>query len=472
MQILIVDDEPSIRRILRMLLKGKGHQVAEAGDGEQALAAVAQSSPDVILLDLQLPGRTGVELLPDLIQAAPAARVVMMTAYGSIASAVEAMRRGAWDYLTKPFDNDELLARLARIEELRHLTDEVTALRAELESRYGLNELVGASPRMATVFSTIRKVGPLDATVLVQGESGTGKELVARAVHRISNRAKGPFVAVNCGAIPEKLVEDTFFGHVRGAFTDAHEPRLGVLEQAAGGTLFLDEIADLPLESQAALLRVLQDGSFSRIGEGQKRSTDLRLICASNIDLDDAVAAGRFREDLFWRLNVITIRVPPLRERVEDIPALAAHLLGKWADQLSVPERPFSTDAMAVLQRYRWPGNVRELENTVYRALVLAEGEQIRLADLPPRIGPGTSDGAAPVTSREDASLEELTGEAVEQLESAIIRDRLRRHRWSRSRTAESLGISRKTLFNKIKRYGITGDSEAPADPAASSEIG
>jgi DNA-binding NtrC family response regulator len=458
MQILIVDDEPSIRRILRMLLRSKGHQVSEAGDGDQALAAVAQGSPDVILLDLQLPGRTGVELLPELIKEAPAARVVMMTAYGSIASAVEAMRQGAWDYLTKPFDNDELLARLARIEELHHLSGEVTALRAELESRYGLNELVGASPRMAAVFSMIRKVGPLDATVLVQGESGTGKELVARAVHRISPRSDGPFIAVNCGAIPEKLVEDTFFGHVRGAFTDAHESRLGVLEQAAGGTLFLDEIADLPLESQAALLRVLQDGSFSRIGEGQKRTTDLRLICASNVDLEEAVSSNRFREDLFWRLNVITIRVPPLRERAEDIPALADHLLGKWADQLGVAERPFSTEAMSVLQRYRWPGNVRELENTVYRALVMAEGEQISLADLPPRLGSGSPDGVTPTASRADASLEELTNEAVDQLESVIIRERLQRHRWSRSRTAESLGISRKTLFNKMKRYGITGE--------------
>lgn len=453
MRILLVDDEPAIRRMLKLLLTGKGHRVAEAGDAEAAVAEVGREAPEVILLDLQLPGRSGLDVLPDLLAAAPACRVLMMTAHGSIASAVEAMRLGAWDYLTKPFDNDELLARLGRIEEVSRLTDEVADLRAELESRYGLDEIVGSSPRMAQVFATIRKVAPLDATVLIQGESGTGKELVARALHRASPRARGPFVAVNCGAIPSTLMEDTVFGHVRGAFTDAHADRPGVLEQASGGTLFLDEVGDLPLESQASLLRVLQERTFARIGGERLLKADFRLICASNVDLEQAVEARRFREDLFWRLNVITVRVPPLRERTEDLPALVDHLVAKRAGELGVPVRRVLPEALEVLRRYPWPGNVRELENTLYRALVMAESDSVGVADLPPRLR-----GEGPQRPREDADdlpLDDMVSSMVERLEASVIRDRLRANDWNRTRTAESLGISRKTLFNKIQRYRI-----------------
>jgi two-component system, NtrC family, response regulator AtoC len=458
MRVLLVDDEPAIRRMLKLLLAGKGHRVAEAGDAAEALAALAQEAPEVILLDLQLPGRSGLEVLPELLAAAPAAKIVMMTAHGSIASAVEAMRTGAWDYLTKPFDNDELLARLGRIEEVSRLSHEVATLRAELESRYGLDELVGSSPRMAHVFATIRKVGPLDATVLIQGESGTGKELVARAIHRISPRSRGPFVAVNCGAIPPTLMEDTVFGHVRGAFTDARADRAGLLEQAAGGTLFLDEVGDLPLESQASLLRVLQERTFTRIGGERLLKADFRLIGATNTDLEEAVAERRFREDLYWRLNVITIRVPPLRERPEDLPALVDHLVAKRAAELGVPARAVLPEALEVLHRYPWPGNVRELENTLYRALVMAEGDCIGVGDLPARLrGPSP---ASQVPAAADLPLEELVAGMVERLEASVIRDRLREHGWNRTRTADSLGISRKTLFNKIQRYGIGGGEE------------
>ncbi len=456
MRILVVDDEPAIRRMLKLLLTGKGHRVSEAGDGADALAAVGREAPDVILLDLQLPGRTGVEVLPELVEAAPAARVVMMTAHGTIASAVAAMRAGAWDYLTKPFDNDELLARLARIEEVARLNHEVSTLRAELESRYGLDELVGSSPRMAHVFATIRKVAPLDATVLIQGESGTGKELVARAIHRISPRGRGPFVAVNCGAVPPTLMEDTFFGHVRGAFTDARAERAGLLEQAAGGTLFLDEVGDLPLESQASLLRVLQERTFTRIGGQRELAADFRLIGATNADLEEEVAERRFREDLYWRLNVISLRVPPLRERPEDLPALVDHLVALRAEELGIPARGVAPAALEVLRRYPWPGNVRELENTLYRALVMAEGDEIAVPDLPPRLR-GPSPAGAPPTG-DERPLEQLVAEMVERLEASIIRDRLREHGWNRTRTAESLGMSRKTLFNKMQRYRIGDD--------------
>ncbi len=458
MRILVVDDEPAIRRMFKLLLGGKGHRVSEAGDGDEALAAVRRDAPEVILLDLQLPGRTGVEVLPELLEAAPATRVVMMTAHGTIASAVAAMRAGAWDYLTKPFDNDELLARLARIEEVTRLGNEVATLRAELESRYGLDELVGSSPRMAHVFATIRKVAPLDATVLVHGESGTGKELVARAIHRISQRARGPFVAVNCGAVPPTLMEDTFFGHVRGAFTDARAERVGLLEQAAGGTLFLDEVGDLALESQASLLRVLQERTFTRIGGQGQLGADFRLIAATNTDLDDAVAERRFREDLYWRLNVISIRVPPLRERPEDLPALVDHLVARRAAELGVPARGVAPEALEVLRRYPWPGNVRELENTLYRALVMADGDEIGVADLPPRLrGPSP---AGPPPGDEERPLDALVADMVERLEASVIRNRLRQCGWNRTRTAESLGVSRKTLFNKMQRYGIGADDE------------
>jgi two-component system response regulator AtoC len=465
MRVLVVDDEASIRRMLDRLLRGKGHDVVQASDAASTLEAAADGGFDVVLLDLQLPDRSGLEILPELGRRAPAARVIMMTAHGSIPSAVQAMREGAWDYLSKPFDNDELLARLRRIEELHGLHVEVDALRAELEARYGLDELVGSSPRMAEVLKAIRKVGPVDATVLVLGESGTGKELVARAIHRVSPRARRPFVPVNCGAIPSTLVEDSFFGHARGAFTDARQDRPGSFEQADGGTLFLDEIAELPLDAQASLLRVLQEKSVCRIGETRSRPVDFRLLAATNVDLEEAVAGRRFREDLFWRLNMITVRVPPLRDRAGDIPALVDHLLGKWAAELGMPAKRLAPATSELLCRHRWPGNVRELENTLYRALVMSEGEVILPGDLPSRIS-GAQEPAPRGGAEEGAErpLEELVREATERIEAAAIRERLRRHAGHRTRTAASLGIGRKTLFNKMRTYGIGPHSETPED--------
>jgi two-component system response regulator AtoC len=471
MKILIVDDEAAIRRMLGHLLRAKGHQVLEAQDAAQALAMTAAEKPDVILLDLKLPDRTGLEILPELARLAATASVIMMTAYGSIPSAVQSMREGAWDYITKPFDNDELLARLRRIEQLKGLREEVEELRAELEIRYGLNELVGSSPRMAEVFKTIHKVGPVDATVLIQGESGTGKELVARAIHRISPRRSGPFVAVNCGAIPESLVEDAFFGHVKGAYTDAGRDRSGFLERAHGGTLFLDEVAELPFESQASLLRVLQERSFTPIGQAQPVAADFRTICASNVALDQAVSDRRFREDLFWRLELITVHVPPLRERAEDIPALVDHLIEKWAAEMALPARQVEPSALETLLRYRWPGNVRELENTLGRALVMAEDRYIRVQDLPPRIRGGEL-GQPAAEATDEPELEELVRNVVDRFEAAAIRERLQRCGWNRTRTAESLGISRKTLFNKMQRYDISGAADHSRDTQTEDSVG
>jgi DNA-binding NtrC family response regulator len=462
LKILVVDDEAPIRRMLERLLRGEGHEVIQAEDGAAALAAAEQGRPDAVLLDLQLPDRSGLEILPDLARVAPSARVVMMTAHGSVPSAVAAMREGAWDYLCKPFDNDELLARLRRIEELRGLHLEVDALRAELQARYGLDELVGASPRMTEVFKTIRKVGPLDATVLIQGESGTGKELVARAIHRISRRSGRPFVPVNCGALPGTLVEDAFFGHARGAFTDAREARYGFCEQARGGTLFLDEVAELPLDSQAALLRVLQEKRFTPVGDTRVVEADFRLLAASNVDLEEAVAERRFREDLFWRLNMILVRVPPLRERSEDVAALADHLLRKWASELDLPPKGLAPATSELLRRYPWPGNVRELENTLYRALVMAEGDVIHPHDLPHRVSGESAPRAGLGDGDAERPLDALVREATERIEAGAIRERLRRHGGHRTRTAASLGIGRKTLFNKMTRYGISAPSGDP----------
>ncbi len=452
MRVLVIDDEAPIRRMLRLLLSAEGYQVVEAATAAEGMSALASGPFDAVLLDVQLPDRSGLDLVPDVARNAPAVRILIMTAFGSIPSAVEAMRNGAWDYLTKPFDNDDLLQRLDRIREVRRLEDEVASLRDELAGRYGFGEMVGSSPRMADVFSTIRKVGPLDATVLVHGESGTGKELVARAIHRASPRHTAPFVPVNCGAIPETLVEDTFFGHRRGAFTGADRDRSGLFEEARGGTLFLDELGELPGDAQASLLRVLQERSVTPLGGTQPVDVDVRLVCATNVDLEAAVAERRFREDLFWRVSMVTVRVPPLRERPEDIPALVDHLVHRWSAEIGVPPRTVSTRAMEVMCRYAWPGNVRELENTLYRALVMAEGDEIAVADLPPRVT-----GSAPRTheAEDDRPLDELVGQVVQRVETAEIRRRLERHGFNRADTAASLGISRKTLFNKMRALGI-----------------
>ena len=373
--ILVVDDEKQIRRILALLLKERRHQVAEAGSGEEALAILAESKPDLVLLDLKLPGIDGLETLRHLHAASPATDVIMMTAFGTIGSAVEAIRRGAVDYVTKPFDNDDLLLAVERTLELRRLSAEVESLRGELEARYGFNEIIGGSRELQEVFRMMAKVVPVDVTVLVTGESGTGKELVARAIHRKSKRAAAPFVAVNCSAIPQTLVESEFFGHEKGAFTDARESRPGKFEQADGGSLFLDEVGDLALDAQAKLLRALQERQVLRLGARVPKSVDVRVIAATNKELAEEVRRGRFREDLYWRLNVVHIRLPSLRERRADLPLLLDHFLDRFNRELGLSVRAIAPDARQLLCDYDWPGNVRELENTVCRAMILCEGK-------------------------------------------------------------------------------------------------
>jgi nitrogen regulation protein NR(I) len=463
--ILMVDDERPIRRILTVLLQERRHRVTEAGSGEEALALLPEAKPDLVLLDLKLPGMDGLETLRRLRALAPRLDVIMMTAHGSIATAVEAMRRGAFDYVAKPFDNDELMMIIDRALEMRRLSSEVELLRHELETRYGFQEIVGTSREIQEVFRMMAKVVRVDVTVLITGESGTGKELVARAIHRRSARAQGPFVPVNCSAIPQTLVESEFFGHEKGAFTDARESRPGKFEQADGGTLFLDEVGDLALEAQAKLLRALQERQIHRVGARAPRAVDVRVVAATNKDLEKEAREGRFREDLYWRLNVVHIRLPSLRERRSDLPVLIDHFLDRFNRELGLSVSSIAPEARQLLGDYDWPGNVRELENTICRAMILCDGDTLTAADLPGRVrGESRNEGAAPESDLSHLTLGEAVAQATERLEKMMILARLSEHRGSRTATAESLGVSRKTLFNKMRQYGLSGGEADDAE--------
>ncbi len=464
--ILIVDDEEKIRRILALLLRGRKHHVTEAASGEQALEIAPQLQPDLVLLDIQMSGIDGLETLRELRSRQPTVDVIMITAFGSIRSAVEAMRSGAHDYITKPFDNEELLLLVDRALEMRRLNAEVQELRSELETRYGFTEIIGISPLMQEVFHTMAKVAKVDATVLITGESGTGKELVARAIHRKSRRTRKPFVPVNCSAIPHTLVESEFFGHERGAFTDARESRPGKFELADSGTLFLDEVGDLAVDAQPKLLRALQEKQVMRIGTRTTRSVDVRVIAATNKDLEEEVASGDFREDLYWRLNVVQIRLPALRERREDLSLLIDHFLGRINRELGLTVENISPESRQLLLDYPWPGNVRELENTLCHAMILCDGDCLDAASLPGRIlGESDSMPGRPISDLDRMELADAVGEATERLEKRMIVSRLAAHKGNRTATAESLGVSRKTLFNKMRQYGL-GDPE-PAELAS-----
>ncbi|HEX2188889.1 MAG TPA: sigma-54 dependent transcriptional regulator, partial [Longimicrobiaceae bacterium] len=375
-RILVVDDERTLRRVLASLLADAGYEVLAAGSGSEALAQAPGFRPDLALLDLRLGGMDGVETMEALRAAlAPAEPAfIIMTAHGTIGSAVEAVRRGALDYVTKPFDNDALQVAVERALEVRRLERRVAALESQLEERFRPENMVGQSGAMDALFRMVGRIAPVNTTVLITGESGTGKELVARALHRHSRRAGAVFVAVNCGAIPPTLLESTFFGHEKGAFTDARSAHRGAFEQADGGTLFLDEVGELSPAAQAGLLRVLQEGEITRVGGERTLPVDVRVVTATHRDLRAEVDAGRFREDLYWRLNVVSLHLPPLRERPEDIPLLAEHFVAKHAARLGVAPLPVDADALALLVAHDWPGNVRELENAVERALVLAPG--------------------------------------------------------------------------------------------------
>ena len=456
MKLLVIDDEPGLRQSLHLILTDEGHDLTVAADGASGLRRALAEPFDAILCDVRMPVLDGLGFLRAYRAAGGSALVIMMSAYGSEDAAVEAMKQGAYDYIPKPFRADEVVLVLRKAEERERLRGEVEALRSALGAGAASAEIVAESEALRSALDVIAKVAPHRTTVLITGPSGTGKEVLARELHRQSPRAGAPFVAVNCAAIPEALLESELFGHVRGAFTGAVGDHPGLFEHASGGTIFLDEIGDLPTGLQAKLLRVLQDGEIRRVGDSASRRIDARVVAATARDLEEDVRSGRFREDLFYRLNVVSVRLPPLVERPEDVPPLVRRLLARHAQRLGRPEPSLAPDAVRALLEYPWPGNVRELENALERALVLAVGGTIRVADLPPavRSREGRSPSAGP-----DLSLHRQ----AEAAEAAAIRAALARVGGNRRQAAALLGISVRTLFYRLRRLGIDREGEPGA---------
>lgn len=454
-RVLIIDDETGIRSILSTLLTKNGYEVQAAESGESGLEAYARFMPAVILLDLKMPGMDGMEVMEILGERGNAdCKTIIMTAHGEVRSAVEAMKKGAFDYLEKPFDNDELLAVISRAVEMVTLKRRVKQLEDQLEETYGFENIVGVSDKMKSTFALMRKFAGTDGTVLVYGQSGTGKELIVRAIHQAGKRKSGPFVVVNCGAIPSNLIESEFFGHEAGSFTDAKELRIGKFESADGGTLFLDEISELTLEAQVKLLRVIEEGTFSRVGGNKSIAVDVRVMAATNRDLSAMVKAGKFREDLYWRLNVLSLSVCPLRERKEDIPLLLEHFIERYATPLGIEQPVVSDKVLDLLMAYDWPGNVRELQNCIYSAITVTNRSTIEPDDLPKRI---YLDSKSPDISGVvmDTSLAEIAAQATSKAEQEAINKALLETGGNREKAAEMLGIGRKTLYRKLRQYGI-----------------
>lgn len=450
-RVLVVDDEENLRLVLRTLLRRHGYEVETAASGEDALGMVDSFGPDVVLTDVRMPKMGGLDLLTTLKAKGNEATVIVMSAYGNMDLALEAMKAGAYDYVQKPFKPDEVVLALRKAEERELLRRENRALRDEIRKEHRFDDILAKSQKMLDIFRTISKIAEYKTTVLVAGESGVGKELVARAIHHRSSRRGGPFVAVNCGAIPENLLESELFGHKKGAFTDAIQDRRGLFEEADGGSLFLDEIGELPLSLQVKLLRVLEDEKIRRVGDVRDIKVDVRIITATHRDLLAETKAGRFREDLFYRLNVLPILVPPLRDRRDDIPLLIDHFVARNNVRLGTSIRGLDTETRRLLFEYPWPGNVRELENTIERAMVLAEGDQIVAQDLPERLR----------EARDPVQMQLATGElsvkkTMRIVEEILIRRALQRTKGNRTRAAEVLEISHRALLYKIKDYQIT----------------
>ena len=456
-RILVVDDEANARTALAEILREEGYAVETAADGFKALARFEEACPDLVLTDLKMPGMDGVQLLKKLHEQVPEVPVVLMTAFGAVETAVNAMREGATHYLMKPLNTVELLVVLERSLENSRLRRETKTLRDQLTERYRFENIIGVAPQMQQVFKTIAQVAPSRATVLLSGDSGTGKELVAAAIHHRSPRAGGPFVRLHCAALAESLLESELFGHERGAFTGADRRREGRFEQASGGTLFLDEIGEIPASTQVKLLRVLQEHEFERVGGNQTIKADVRVIAATNRDLKAMVAEGTFREDLYYRLNVINIRLPTLRERASDVPALARHFLEKYARDNGKAVSRITDLALASITSYPWPGNVRELENVIERAVVLTDGDAIDVEHLPPDLAAARSKSDVPV----------IPGASMLDIERYAILQTLEACGGSTGRAAEVLGISVRKIQYKLHEYGDAPKSGVPtmADP-------
>ena len=450
-RVLVVDDEENIRLVLRTLLRKHGYEVEVADNGETALALVESFGPDVILTDVRMPKLGGLDLLATLRAKQSPATVIVMSAYGNVDLALEAMKAGAYDYVGKPFKPDEIVLALRKAEERESLRRENRSLREQIRAEQRFESILAKSQEMQDVFRTISKIADYKTTVLVTGESGVGKELVARALHARSSRKNMPFVAINCGAIPENLLESELFGHRKGAFTDANADRRGLFEEATGGTLLLDEIGELPLSLPVKLLRVLQEETIRRLGDTKDAKVDVRIVAATHRDLAAEVKAGRFREDLYYRINVLPVHIPPLRGRKDDIPLLVDHFVTRNNARLGTHIRGVSPEARKLLIEYPWPGNVRELENTIERAMVLAEGEVLDANDLPERLRESLDPVQAQLATGE-LSIKK-TSAAIEEI---LIRRALQKTKGNRTRAAEVLEISHRALLYKIKDYKIT----------------
>ncbi|MEE8077315.1 MAG: sigma-54 dependent transcriptional regulator [Candidatus Binatia bacterium] len=447
--ILVVDDEPPQLELIGGFLKKQGFEVALAESGERALQRFRQESFDLVLTDQRMPNLSGLDLVKAVRAVNPETAVIIMTAYGSIETAVDAIKAGATDYLTKPLNLDDLLHRIEKVREHQRLLSENRDLREELRERHRIEGIIGESGRMLEVFSLVRRVASSEATVLIRGESGTGKELIAKAIHYASPRASGPLVKVNCAALPETLLESELFGHVKGAFTGALANRKGRFEVASGGTIFLDEIGDLPAHLQAKLLRVLQEREFERVGSSQPIPVDVRILAATHRDLEGLLKSGQFRDDFYYRLNVVTIVLPPLRERRQDLPLLMDHMLRVFAEKNGKKIQGFTPEAREALLRYDYPGNIRELENIIERASVITRNDVIGRADLPISIQEPEAENNSNNT---DLSV------VVERLERRLIKEALARSGGVQTRAAEYLGITERNLRYKLKKYGFQGD--------------
>jgi two-component system nitrogen regulation response regulator GlnG len=473
--VLIVDDEESVRWVLKKALEKEGLETLLAKDAAEAFERLRDGNIAVVLMDIRMPGISGLDALEKVRTEGRNVSVIIMTAQGTMQNAIEAMRRGAYDYITKPFDLDEVSILVRKALDVRHLSQEVDTLRAEVREKYE-GGLVGGTPAMQEIYKTIGRVAESDATVLIHGESGTGKELVARAIHYHSKRAGRPFVAVNSAAIPSELLESELFGHEKGSFTGAVARKLGKFEAAAGGTLFLDEIGDMSLSLQGKLLRVLQEKEFERVGGTEPIKTDVRVIAATHHNLEKMVRDNRFREDLFYRLNVIQMNIPPLRKRKDDIIPLAEHFLRKYRDGRGVSARTFTPETLKALRVYDWPGNVRELENAIQRAVTLSQGDKIFPDALPPQVfkpGQGVAISFESFLEEKLADLVERLGGleqgdlydmVLQRVEKPLITHVLRKTEGNQVRAASLLGINRNTLRKKIKDLGIKGPFSGEED--------
>ena len=451
-RILVVDDEESIRKAMRRTLEYEGFEVLEAASGAEALQAVESDPPDLVFLDIKMPGIDGLDALKQLKEKSPATQVIIISGHGNVQTAVQATKLGAFDFIEKPLETERVLLAVRNAAERKELEEEVGRLRLRFQRHY---QMVGKGPAMEKVEEAIRRSAPTNATVLITGESGTGKELVARAIHANSKRTRGPFVQVNCAAIPEYLIESELFGHEKGSFTGATAKQVGKFEQAHRGTIFLDEVGDMSARTQAKVLRVLQEGEVERVGSATTNKVEVRVIAATNKKLEDEIAAGNFREDLYFRLTVIPIDVSPLRERSEDIPALISHFIELFSKEDHLRKKKFSPEAMERLKKHSWKGNIRELRNTVERLLIMSSGDVIGVDDLPENIR----------YSNELVQSDHLSAGTLKEFkevsERAFLIAKLRENDWNISQTAQVIGTPRSNLYKKLEQYSISQETDA-----------